>query len=300
MSRQFVTVAEEVHFIFPEGAGNLNRVKDEPAHKFFREYGESMPAGVWNDPGTKQGIYMIGPNAEYLEGGGAISGEADDMRRRLRTALERWKVLRKEKKYKNRRVPPTKNIAVPSVTGKPLALRVFLRDLPRGGADKSGRRVTKEDLRGIWPDFTQWAWNINWTSVEDPSALVPAGDDRQPVSNELFRRLCRDVLVDNVRGQTPRWRTEQVQLAELTMQRVATKRGRWVIEYQGRAAMDSGTLKYEPTLYGRGLWNPKKSRFEELEIVAIGNREGAGTFNQRGNDPGPAPMGVALILHRDE
>ena len=66
LSREFVTVAEEVHFIFPEGEGNLTRIAGDPAHEFFKRYGEGMPRGDWNDPGTKQGIYMIGPDAGHL------------------------------------------------------------------------------------------------------------------------------------------------------------------------------------------------------------------------------------------
>ena len=78
-----------MHFLYPEGEANLRRAAGRPAHEFFKSYGERMPAEDWNDPGTKQGVYMIGPDAEYLEGGHAISGNAEDVRRRLRTALDR-------------------------------------------------------------------------------------------------------------------------------------------------------------------------------------------------------------------
>lgn len=298
LSREFVTVAEEVHFIYPEGAGNLERLQGNPAHEFFKRYGEAMPKDDWNDPGTKQGIYMIGPDAEYLEGGHAISGNFEEVRRRLRTALERWKALSREKKYANERVPRVDNITVPDMVGQPLVFRVFLRDLPRGERDRSGRRFTKADLRGIWPDFVQWAWNVNWIALDDPQHLVTDREEPVAVESAAFRKLCREALVDNVRGQNPHWRDEHVKLAELTMRRLKTQKGRWLIEYRGRAEMDSGSQKYAPELYGLGVWDPKEKAFEKLELVSIGDREGAGVFNQRRQDPGPAPMGVALVLFR--
>lgn len=290
-------MAEEVHGIFPEGADNLARIAKDPAHLFFKKYGESMPAGAWNDPGTKQGIYMMGPEAEYLEGGGAISGGIDDVRRRLRTALDRWAELRKKKKYANEPVPETDNVAVPDVAGKPLVLRAFSRDLPRGPGDRSGRRFTKADFRGIWPDYVKWAWNINWIGFDDPSVLVPSGTSEEMVRPEVVRRLCRQVLVDNVRGESGRWADSSVKLAELAMRSIESDTTRFVIEYRGRAKLESWHQKYEPRLYGRGVWNFEAKRFDELEIVAIGQRTGAGPLNRRKQDRGPAPMGVALILH---
>lgn len=297
LSREFVTVAEEVHFIYPEGSANLERLAGDAAHEFFKRFGQSMPKNDWNDPGTKQGIYMIGPDAEYLEGSGAISGGLDQVRKRLRLALERWRVLSAKKKYANKPLPRVRNVAVPEIKDAPLVFRVFLRDLPRGETDQSGRRFRKGDLRGIWPDFTQWAWNINWLKIEDPSQLVPKSKEEQPVSSKLFRRICREALVDNVRGQNPKWRDAHVQLAELTMKLVKKKAHRLVIEYRGKAEMESGQQKYAPSLYGQALWNAKERRFESFDLIAIGDRRGAGRFNQRASDPGPAPMGVALTLH---
>ncbi len=293
-----MTVAEEVHFIYPEGAGNLARAKGRPAHEFFKSFGEAMPDADWNDPGTKQGVYMIGPNAEYLEGGGAISGDAERVRTRMRAALKRWDTLRKEKKYANEKVPAVTNVAVPEIAGKPLVLRVFVRDLPRGESDKSGRRFTKADLRGMWLDFTKWAWNINWLGLDDPSALVPKGKGEEAVESAVFRRICREALVDNVRGQNPHWRDEHVTLAALTMKRLPDDDGNWIIEYRGKAAMVSPRQKFGPTLYGRGSWDPIAKTFVGLDIVAVGAREGSATFNQRGTDTGPSPMGVALTLFR--
>lgn len=290
-------MAEEVHFIYPEGAGNLERAKGNPQHEFFKRFGQSMPEADWNDPGTKQGVYMIGPDAEYLEGGGAISGDPENVRERLERALKRWKKLKKEKDYAEEDVPAVATGPVPEVAEKPLVLRVFLRDLPRGKGDDTGRRFTKADLRGMWLDFTKWAWNVNWLGLDDPRALVPNGKQAQPVADETFRQICREALVDNVRGQNPHWRPNHVRLAELTMQRLDDEDGLWVIECQGKAELRSEQQSYVPALYGRATWDPKEKAFRTFELLAIGQREGAGRFNQRSRDRGPAPMGVVLELY---
>ena len=73
LSREFVTVADEVYMLYPEDEWNLARVKDTPQHKFFKRFGESMPLGHWRESGTRQGVYMIGPDGEYLEGRFAAS-----------------------------------------------------------------------------------------------------------------------------------------------------------------------------------------------------------------------------------
>src|SRR5688500_19730664 len=59
-----------------------------PYSTLFRS-GESMPKGQWNERGTKQGVYMIGPNAEYLEGKFAASADPEDIKARMRRALDR-------------------------------------------------------------------------------------------------------------------------------------------------------------------------------------------------------------------
>ncbi len=288
-----------MHFLYPEGEWALNRVKDEPQHVFFKKFGEAMPEADWNDPGTKQGVYMIGPDAEYLEGGGAISGSPEKVRRRLEKALERWKKISKKKRYANKKVPRAGSVMPPEYEGKDFVLRVHLRDLPRGKGDDSGRRVTKADRRNrMWMAFTEWAWNENWIAFDKAKEFVTKSKRPQPVDAAVVTKLCRDVLVDNVRGQTPRWKKEHVKLAELTMRRIGTKRGRWTIEYRGKAEMEAGAQKFAPILYGQAVWNPKKREFESLDLLAIGIRAGAGRFNQRKRDVGPAPMGIALGFHK--
>lgn len=297
LSREFVTVADEVYMLYPEDPGNLERVKNNPEHVFFKRFGAQVPKPQWNHPGTKQGIYMMGPDAEYLEARFA-SSDARDILGRMRRALERWETLRKAKGYANQPVPVVKSSAPPEVAGNALILRVNLRDLPRSASDRSGARYESVDRsREMWFDFVKWAWNENWIGFDDAQPFVTNSATWVNVPETAIRRIAREVLVDNVRGQGGPWRTEHVQSASLQVRRTKVEGGRWRLEYRGNATMDAGHASFRPTLYGVGLWNPSTRAFEKLEFVANGMRSGKWTFNQRENDPGPAPMGVALQLY---
>lgn len=284
--------------LYPEDPGNLARVKDNPAHLFFKKYGDAMPKGDWNHPGTKQGIYMMGPNAEYLEGKFAASSDPADIRARLRRALQKWEALRASAGYENLPVPPAKSELPPGIAGE-IVLQVNLRDLPRTAGDRSGQRFSDMDrTRDGWREFTKWAWNENWIGLPSADAFVPAGSGSEAVPAAAVQRLAREVLVDNVRGQAPAWLAAEVREATLVKRRLAATNGLLRIEYTGRARMESGGRGYDATLYGQGIWNVGRRSFDSLEIVATGSRWGAARFNQREQDPGPAPMGVALSLYK--
>ncbi|MEM8713274.1 MAG: hypothetical protein AAGG01_20200, partial [Planctomycetota bacterium] len=161
-----------------------------------------MPEADWNHPGTKQGIYMMGPNGEYLEGAHATSGSSSRLVKRMQRALERWDSIREEARYANLAVPSAgSSIAPPAIAGAALALRVSLRDLPRGEGDTSGRRRTKKDLKGQpWMKFTEWAWNQNWLALEAPESLLPPrGSGGALAESGAWTQIVRRALVDNVR-----------------------------------------------------------------------------------------------------
>jgi len=300
LSREFVTVADEVYLLYPEDPGNLARVANDPAHRFFKQFGEAMPKGDWNHPGTKQGIYMIGPDGEYLEGKFAASSDPRDIEARLRRALERWEQLRKQKKYANRPVPAVPEQVPPGLANSPLLLRVSLRDLPRRDGNSAALRWRPGSFDDRnWGAFMNWAWNQNWAAVSDPSAFVTTSKDAQTVPPAAYRQLFREVLVDNVRGQTQSWQDSELQQAELTVRRLSAAKY-WQLEYSGVARMEGRNQRLSLRLHGEAEWDPKQQRFVQFALVAIGERQGAGTFNQRTQDPGPAPIGMALRLFAPE
>lgn len=296
LAKHFVPVADEVYMLYPEDPHNLGRVKDEPAHQLFKRFGESMPEGDWNHPGTKQGIYLMGPEGEYLEGRFAAGSDPADIAARMRRALERWETLRKDQKYANKPVPELDEQLPPQVAGKAMVLRVSLRDLKSLAAPASTLRWRAGAFDDTnWTGFMQWAWNQNWIAFDEPTAWIPRGKDEQALPDALVRRLCREVLVDNVRGQAPPWDAEHVKHAELFVRRVGASEP-WRLEYRGAATMDAGEQAFEATLVGEAEWDSKTKRFVRFELVALGTRRGAWQFNQRERDKGPAPMGVALRL----
>lgn len=293
-------MAEEVHHIYPEGEWSLSQLAEDPGHLLFKAYGALVPEADWNHPGTKQGIYMMGPNGEYLEGAHATSGHADRLVERLKRGLKRWDALRKDKKYEALPVPRAAAVGPPEIESAPMALRISLRDLPRGKRDQSGRRREKSDLRGRhWMSFTEWAWNQNWMTIEDPAALVPAADQLEliAVADTTVQRIVRRALVDNVRGQNPAWKPEHVKSATLNMRATSVTDERIEIEYTGAAECVAGPKRYAPTLHGRATWDREADAFVSFQLVAIGERAGAARFNQRAEDKSPAPMGVLLELH---
>lgn len=290
MSKEFVPVADEVYYLYPENPDHLRRAASRPDHQFFRMFGEQMPPGAWNARGTKQGIYMIGPDGEYLEGRFAASGEPEDIRARLQRALSRWEQLKRDRGYANRPVPARPWTPPPGYDGE-VVFRVNLRDLPRAEGDRSGARRHEISPNGMWLDFVRWAWNENWTAIPTARSLVPKGSEPEEVDPALVQRIAREVIVDNVRGQAPTWRPNEVQKATMTMRRSGSR-----IVYTGEFSMASGGRGFDGKLYGEGVWSDGK--FTDLDWVVIGTRRGAGPFNQRERDLGPAPMGISFSLRR--
>jgi hypothetical protein len=255
-----------------------------------------MPAGDWNHPGTKQGIYMIGPEGEYLEGRFAANGDPDDVLARMRRALERWRRLKADRGYANGPVPAARAVMPPEHERAALQLRVSLRDLvPGASCEATSRWRAGAFADRQWRSFVEWAWNQNWHGVDDPARFVTDAAAPRAVHAATFRRLARAVLVDNVRGQAPEWRDEHVVGAELTMRRIAAARV-WTIEYVGSAAFDAGEQELSVRLYGQAQWDPAAKRFERFDLVALGERRGAWPFHQRQEQPGPSPLGIVLQL----
>jgi hypothetical protein len=254
--------------------------------------------GAWNHPGTTQGLYMMGPNAEYLEGRFAAGSEPSDIRRRLNSALERWKSLASEKGYANKPVPSVPLAIPPGISGE-LILRVNVRDLPRGGQDKSGARFTDVQRNdGYFLDYTRWAWNETWIGIDKASDFVPSGSGEEPVGEAAARKIATLALVDTVRGQAPNWNPEHIALLTLKKKALKSEGGIVTIELTGSARMEAGSQGYDARLYGQARFDRASGKFSAFDLVASGMRKGAWRFNRREQDPGPAPMGVALSLRR--
>ncbi len=290
LSKQFVTVADEAYYLYPENPQHRQQALSRPDHVFFKRFGESVPPRMWN-PGTKQGIYMMGPDAEYLEARFAASDDPNDIRQRMMRALDKWETLKQEKGYANKPIPP-KPWAPPQGVSGELILRANIRDLPRGPGDKSGARRHEIAPTGMWMDFVKWAWNENWFGVPRSSALIPKSTNWESVDETLIKSFAQKILVDNVRGQAQEWSATEIKTATVSMRKLDDSN----FEYTGSFSMAGGARGYDATLYGKAKW--VSNQFESFDWVVMGMRRGASRFNQRENDPGPAPMGVTLSLRK--
>jgi hypothetical protein len=224
----------------------------------------------------------------------------------LREALRKWNAMEKKDRLAEAAPPAAPEGRRRHESDYPdggLVLQVFSRDLPREG----------EAARGDWRSR---AWNLDfaWFTREEMMSLAPPSREpgaRHAAPAKLVRRLARFHLVDNVRGQTPPFRDEHVTKAELAIvvERVegdvvhlalegatrAAETGEWPIDgLRGRPRKSE--RGYETKLAGRAAWDAKAERFTRLDLVAAGSRWGATQFNVRGDDRGPAPMGVAFRL----
>ena len=105
-------VAEEVHFLFPEGKWALDRAKDDPRHQFFKRFGEaneaplSFPFRGWTFAidfpiSEKLPELLRDLDAIVLEAGGRIYLGKDafvdaDTFRQMYPRLDEWLELKRE------------------------------------------------------------------------------------------------------------------------------------------------------------------------------------------------------------
>jgi hypothetical protein len=296
LARQFVPVAEEVHFLYPEDPAGMQRVAGDPMHQLFRRYGESMPPADWRAVGTKQGIYLMGPEGEYLEGLATASGDPADLRRRFERALARWQTLRKERGYANKPVPQAGTVVPAAFDAAPLLLRVSIRDLAGADCDTTPRWRPGAFDDGNWAEFTRWAWNQNWHAVQTPAVLAPKSAAEEVAEPAWFRRFCCEVFVDNVRGQAPAFADEHVRKAELRMRRGATRQGLVEVAYTGEVELDDGEHRMALRLHGSGAFAAVDGRCERLLLVALGERRGTYAANQRSAGASPSWLGFAVRM----
>lgn len=294
LARSFVPVADEV--------GRLQRGEDREC-RYFQSFAESGHYGGRTEPSnTRQGIYAVAPSGAFLASINTRSpGAMADM---LERALAAWEALPREQRLlpgdpASERGASRRYEARFPAGGA--ALRVTTRDLPREGAGPGPSR-----------DWRRAAWNVDWAWLKPEEVLAlcapdpaPAVGDTWQLAPALPRRLARAQLVDFVRGQTPAFRDEDVERAELrvTLEAIeggvahlrlegasrAEARGRWRIDGFEHTAEDQ-TRGFELTWLGRARWHLAERRLEALELVASGSRWGATQFNGRADDLGPAPI----------
>ncbi len=286
LARNFLCVADEVW--------TLDHV-DSPAGKLFREFIKNTPPEIPRGGSTKQGIYAMTPDGEFLGAHFARHDKAETLAL-LRDALKRWNEMVLKKSLKPKPIPPHSLVRTWGADGvnrdaggnagarAALVLQVCVRDLPFKGERHPGPAMYRNWVNQTWTDFTQ----------DEMLSLLPKGGAKTTVPEALFRRLAQDTLLDFVRGQMSRWSDASVRKAVLTVEPVSSKDGLVSVRYQGEFHGEEGARGFECKLHGRATFDTRVNRFRLFELVAAGMRHGR-TENFRGDEP-PSPLGLAFII----
>ena len=288
LASKFLCVADEVW-----GLEHL----DGPGPKFFQEFGKKVPAGKWMIGATKQGVYAMTPDGEYLGAHPARHSKADTLAL-LSGALERWEKIAKEKGLQPQPIPRrgkkvwegegvNSRAGGTRGAGAALILQVNSRDLPRA------------DGRYAGPGEYRNAWNQNWMdfTAQEAAGFLPKNGARTEVPAALFRRLACDSLIDNVRGQTGTWPETSVRKAALFAVPVSTQGDSSTIRFEGEFRAELPDRSYDGKLYGKAVFDAKKNAFTLFELVATGVRTGGtGHANFRTVGEGASALGVSFIL----
>ncbi len=293
-SEQFIPVAEN--------SSALERQQDDKG-VFFRHVAEQGHYGGRTYPtGTRQGSYAFTAEGQFLAS--VNTRDPGRMAEMLRMALDRWQAG-----YDHGGPAPVQLVTSRADDrGYPrggLALQLVARDLPRA-VD------TRPD------DWRKIAWNIDyaWFTRDEAHALIPeprAVGTRKAAPWSIVRRLARFHLRDFVRGEPFAWPEEAIRHGELwseiidaagPMTRLALRGAvcletevQWVRPEDGEERRyPSG---YDCTLYGEATWDNAQSAFTAFELAAVGQRWGANQYNNREDDLGPQPLGIAFLLAGD-
>jgi len=301
-SEQFIPVAEN--------CSPLQRQRDAKGD-FFRLIAEQGHyAGRTFPTDTRQGYYAFTADGTLLAA--RNSRDPRQMEEMLHTALRRWSVLA-DTDDADGSAPETLPDYAPARPSRypegGLILQLAARDLPRA-VD------TRKD------DWRKSAWNLDyaWFSAEEARAIVPQPrlpGSRQQLPREVIRRLARFHLRDFVRGEPPVWPEEAIRDAELEsailevagderrLVRLALHgavRLEWDWRWHDRQRDEDRHAEsgFDAALYGEATWDESRGAFIAFELLAAGPRWGTGQYNNRADDLGPAPLGIAFTLAGDE
>jgi hypothetical protein len=300
-STAFVPVAENV--------SPLQSQQDEKG-RFFRLVAEQGHyAGRTFPTGTRQGYYTFTADGRLLTAANTRDPRA--IERMLRQALDRWHALTSGSGSATgganghgasvdvRDYEPAHPDRYPR---DGLVLKLAARDLPR-------EVDTRPD------DWRKRAWNLDyaWFTRDEARALVPVPAEPGTLREwpaAVVRRLALFHLRDLVRGEPSAWPEDALREGTVTSEVLGTEgdrvrlalRGRVRLEYLMRwrrpndGAEQQSECGYDTTLAGEAVWDRSKERFTSFELVAAGPRWGTNQYNNRGDDLGPAPMGIAMTL----
>lgn len=286
LAKNFLCVADEVW--------TLDHT-DTPGARFFKEFVASSGGALSWGPTTKQGVYVMTPDGDYLAGHVARHDKASTVAL-LKDALKKWNEVVAKKGLKPKPIPARTTNRTWGAEGlvanaggdagkrSALIVQVFVRDLPYKGERHPGPPEYQNWYNQTWMDFTP----------EEVQSLLPKAGGKSPVADALVRKIAKEALLDFVRGQTGAWTDAQIRKAVLTAEPAPGKDGLVTVRYQGEFELGDAGRGYDGKLHGTAGYDPRSGRFVKFELVAAGMRRGK-TENFRGNEP-PSPLGVAFVI----
>jgi hypothetical protein len=286
LAANFVCVADEVW-----GLEHL----DAPGPKFFQAFGKKLPPEQWPPGSTKQGVYSMTPDGEVLGAHFGRHGKEQTIAL-LTEALKTWNEIAAKKGLNPRPIPGRAKWAAQGVPHRAggmaganaaLTLQVNSRDLPRADGKFAG------------PGEYRTAWNQNWLdfTAQETAGFLPKDGAKTPVPAALFGRIARDMLVDNVRGQTGSWPDSAIREAVLTTEPVTTQGDLLTLRFEGEFRGEEPGRSYACKLHGKAVYNIRTQKFTLFELAAAGTRTGGvGQANFRTHGEGASALGISFII----
>ena len=275
------------------------RRREDAEGRFFRQVADQGPQ-KGEGGATRQGIYCFTAAGKLL----AYSNHSDPkvMRQTIRKGLTEWSKLP---------VSQRRPGAV-QVSDSPTADSRYWREPPAGGLILNVyTRILDRDAQGelckgacktVGGDRT--ARDHLWLTKSDWQFLLPTSLRRGvtlSLPETLAERLIRFHLVDNTRGEPPSWRLEDIRSRklELAIEDVAETKVRLRLEGTVLLASDGNVSRadrgFEVRLLGYLDYDRRREAFDRIDIVALGEHWGEGTFT-KGARPGRSTLGIVFEL----
>lgn len=271
-----------------------NWLKDEwlanpKSTELFRRYIDKAPRNLVR-PGssTHQGVYCMTADGDFLSGHFSFASR-DQTVRLLKEGQTKFKSLAAKKGWTPKVIPKNKldvYLGKPAPTGG-LKLRLAYRDFPRGANKIRAHRWVGK------------AYNMGWLDLSPAEAAEFVTDEKRAkkLSEGLVKKISTQALKDSARGQF-NVQKESYRGGELQISCVKKSAQTLTIELTGQVQIQGGGIGYQPALFGVIEYDRKTKKFTRFDVLASGQRRGAGQFNGRSEDQRAAPLGVAFELYQ--
>ncbi|MGB0717232.1 MAG: hypothetical protein ACPGXK_15245 [Phycisphaerae bacterium] len=260
-SRSFVAAADEVYRL---------QTGDDDESRFlqsFADHGHYRGQG-----GTRQGIYVCTPSGKLLASVNSLN--PDVVLKTIENGLVKWKSTPLDQRFARTASSAPTGRRENQVPRDGLVLRSTIRDLTEDGKPKE-----------------RWNRDYVWFSASEMQGWLPEELRRETDSNfNPMLRLTRFHLVDNARGQTIPYHSNDIVMDMEPVHIVHRKGSRVQFEIKGHTQASSDGV-WTPTrkspramkvdLTGWAEYDEAAAKFTHFELIATGEWHGATQFNGR-------------------